>query len=273
MSRAGAVVWPMCRVPPGRRMSDAFITALDGTPPTSSEPLVSRLELGRNRHQPTPTHASGGLDDIATQLPHRPAKTGRARLSRRASPACQRSTPSPVGTSATPGPHASRRPIPFAGAGDAANVHMNAIFPTPGGVGPKELDDQVEEMYDRGLAPEKPGPAPPHGGRTRRGPRLPAALRPRHELAHRQGLRRRRRAAAPRLTIEQKPPIHITSIEKNHLCPHTCIADPRPRSSRGCAHPGASSRNTHGAYRGVAARAQPGPCPTTHYALERGTLS
>src|SRR5256714_14979176 len=28
MSRAGAVVCPMCRAPPGRRMSDAFITAL-----------------------------------------------------------------------------------------------------------------------------------------------------------------------------------------------------------------------------------------------------
>jgi hypothetical protein len=41
---------------------------------------------------------------------------------------------------------------------------MNATYPTPGDVDPKELDDQVEETYDRGLAPEEPRPAPPHAG-------------------------------------------------------------------------------------------------------------
>ena len=40
--------------------------------------------------------------------------------------------PSGVGTSAALGPHASRRPISFAGASDAARVDMNAKYPTPG---------------------------------------------------------------------------------------------------------------------------------------------
>src|SRR5437588_3110350 len=43
MSRAGAVVCPMCNAPPGRRMSDAFITALpDGrwrAPANKQRPL------------------------------------------------------------------------------------------------------------------------------------------------------------------------------------------------------------------------------------------
>jgi hypothetical protein len=33
---------------------------------------------------------------------------------------------------------------------------MNAVHPSPEGVGPKDLADQVEEKHDRGLAPEKP---------------------------------------------------------------------------------------------------------------------
>jgi hypothetical protein len=41
---------------------------------------------------------------------------------------------------------------------------MNAAYPTPGGVDPKELDDQIEETYDRGLATEEPRPAPRHAG-------------------------------------------------------------------------------------------------------------
>jgi hypothetical protein len=41
---------------------------------------------------------------------------------------------------------------------------MSATYPTHGCVGPKERDDEVEEMYDRGLAPEKPRPAPFHTG-------------------------------------------------------------------------------------------------------------
>src|SRR5947209_4657644 len=125
--------------PPGAPLTDVL---------TSYESLIS---LDHDRQQPTPPHASGGPDDIATQLPHRPAETGRARPSRRASPACQRSTPSPGGTSTTLGPQPGQRPIPFAGAGDAARAHMSATYPTPGGVDPDELDDQVEEMCDRGL--------------------------------------------------------------------------------------------------------------------------
>ena len=183
------------------------------------------LELDHNRHQPTPTHASGGPDDIATQLPHRPAETGRARLSRRASPACQRSTPSPVGTSTTLGPHASRRPSPFACAGDAARVPMNAAYPTPGGVDPKELDDQVEEMYDRGLASEKPRPAPPGAGPLAEAPGYPPLCAHGMNSLTDRGYDARPRAAAPRLTVERQPPIHITSMERNHPCPHTCIAD------------------------------------------------
>lgn len=54
--------------------------------------------------------------------------------------------------------------IPFACAGDAAGVHMSATYPTPGCIGPNDLDDQVEEMYDRGVAPEESRPASPHGG-------------------------------------------------------------------------------------------------------------
>jgi hypothetical protein len=41
---------------------------------------------------------------------------------------------------------------------------MNASYPTPEGVDPRELDAQVEEMYDRGLATEEPPPAPPDAG-------------------------------------------------------------------------------------------------------------
>lgn len=41
---------------------------------------------------------------------------------------------------------------------------MSAAYPTPGGVDPKELDDRVEEMNDRGLAKKEPRPAPPHAG-------------------------------------------------------------------------------------------------------------
>ena len=36
---------------------------------------------------------------------------------------------------------------------------MSAAYPTPGGVDPKELDDRVEEMNDRGLARKEPRPA------------------------------------------------------------------------------------------------------------------
>jgi hypothetical protein len=39
---------------------------------------------------------------------------------------------------------------------------MSDAHPTPGGVDPRELDDQVEEMYDRGLVPEEPRAAAPY---------------------------------------------------------------------------------------------------------------
>src|ERR1700746_4066521 len=51
MSRAGAVVCSMCSVPPGRRMSDAFITAFEGD--TSQVLRITDppwLDLDRNRH-------------------------------------------------------------------------------------------------------------------------------------------------------------------------------------------------------------------------------
>jgi hypothetical protein len=41
---------------------------------------------------------------------------------------------------------------------------MSATYPTPECVGPKERDDEVEEMCDRGLAPEKRRFAPFHTG-------------------------------------------------------------------------------------------------------------
>jgi hypothetical protein len=50
---------------------------------------------------------------------------------------------------------------------------MNATYPTPGGVDPKALDDQVEEMCDRGLAPEELRPAPPHAGALAEAPGYP----------------------------------------------------------------------------------------------------
>jgi hypothetical protein len=37
---------------------------------------------------------------------------------------------------------------------------MNASYPTREGVDPKELDEQVEGTYDRGVATEDPRPAP-----------------------------------------------------------------------------------------------------------------
>ena len=41
---------------------------------------------------------------------------------------------------------------------------MSGAYPTPVCIGPKDLDDQIEEIYDRGVAPEEPRPASPHGG-------------------------------------------------------------------------------------------------------------
>jgi hypothetical protein len=41
---------------------------------------------------------------------------------------------------------------------------MNASYPTPEGVDPKELDEQVEGTYDRRFASEAPRPARPHAG-------------------------------------------------------------------------------------------------------------
>ena len=45
------------------------------------------------------------------------------------------------------GPPASRRPIPFARAGDAAGTHTNTTYPAPGGVDREELDRRIAEMY------------------------------------------------------------------------------------------------------------------------------
>ena len=45
------------------------------------------------------------------------------------------------------GLHANRRPILIACAGDAAGMHMNITYPTPGGVDPVELDRHIAEMY------------------------------------------------------------------------------------------------------------------------------
>ena len=52
--------------------------------------------------------------------------------------------------------------IPFVCAGRAAGAPMNATHRTPGCIGPKDLDDQVGEMYDRGVVPEEPRPAAPY---------------------------------------------------------------------------------------------------------------
>jgi len=45
------------------------------------------------------------------------------------------------------GPPASRRPIPFARAGDAAGTHTNTTYPAPGGVDREEPDRRIAEMY------------------------------------------------------------------------------------------------------------------------------
>ena len=55
----------------------------------------------------------------------------------------------------------SRRPIPFACAGDAAGMHTEHHIQAAGGVDPEALDDQVAEMY-RGVVTEEPRPARPH---------------------------------------------------------------------------------------------------------------
>jgi len=50
---------------------------------------------------------------------------------------------------------------------------MNTTHRTPGGLPRGELDDQVEEMYDRGLPTEEPRPAPPHAGPLSEAPGYP----------------------------------------------------------------------------------------------------
>lgn len=50
---------------------------------------------------------------------------------------------------------------------------MNASYPTPEGVDPRELDELVEGMCDRGLATEEPRPAPPHAGPLAEAPGYP----------------------------------------------------------------------------------------------------
>ena len=77
------------------------------------------------------------------------------------------------GIGTTPGRLASGRPLPFACGGDAARVLMNASYPTHEGVDPRELDELVEGMYDRGLATEEPRPAPPHAGPLAEAPGYP----------------------------------------------------------------------------------------------------
>ena len=104
---------------------------------------------------------------------------------------------------------------------------MNASHPTPEGVDPRELDELVDRMSDRGLAPEEPRPAPPHGGAVAEAPGYPP------RCAH-----------------------GMNSLTDRGYD----VALGRLRAA------GASSSHTHGAHRGVAARAQPGPCRTTRYA-------
>ena len=50
---------------------------------------------------------------------------------------------------------------------------MNASYPTPEGVDPRELDEQLEGTCDRGLATEEPRPAPPHAGPLAEAPGYP----------------------------------------------------------------------------------------------------
>jgi hypothetical protein len=71
------------------------------------------------------------------------------------------------------GPPASRRPIPFAGAGDVARAHTPATYPTHGGVDPEELDGQVEETYDRDVVTAEPRPAPRDAGPLAEAPGYP----------------------------------------------------------------------------------------------------
>src|SRR5437764_5895581 len=99
-------------------------------------------------------------------------------------------------------------------------MQTNTTYSSPADVDSEETQRRIAEMY-RDVANELAEELQiPTGRPLAEAPRLPAALRPRHELAHRQGLRPRPRAAAPRLTVEQQPPFHITSIERNHSCLH-----------------------------------------------------
>jgi hypothetical protein len=43
-------------------------------------------------------------------------------------------------------------------------MHTNTTHRDPQGVDREERDDQVEEMYDRGVVTEEPRPAPSHAG-------------------------------------------------------------------------------------------------------------
>jgi hypothetical protein len=50
---------------------------------------------------------------------------------------------------------------------------MNASYPTPEGADPRELDELVEGMYDRGLATEEPRPAALDAGPLAKAPGYP----------------------------------------------------------------------------------------------------
>ena len=56
----------------------------------------------------------------------------------------------------------SRRPIPFACAGDAAGMHTEHHIQAAGGADPEALDRHIAELY-RGVAEDEPRPAPPRG--------------------------------------------------------------------------------------------------------------
>lgn len=102
-------------------------------------------------------------------------------------------------------------------AGDAAGMHTEHRIEAPGSMEPEALDDCVAKLH-RDLAGEEPRP-PAHPLCEARG-YPPNCAHGRNSLTD-----RGYDLALARLTAEPQTPLHITSSERNHPCPHACIAD------------------------------------------------
>src|SRR5437764_12800060 len=107
-------------------------------------------------------------------------------------------------------------------------------------------DARAHRSADQAVRHHEP-PSRTHAIRDRR---LPAALRSRHELAHRHGLRPRPPAAAPRLTIEQNRQSTPHQSKEPPMSPYLYRRLMHEKLARLRQHPDAASSHTHGSHRG-----------------------